>query len=177
MLAVRGRGGTEAQQIAAVLHHVSEDCDVPDDVLNQRFPAEDCDSPAGRRLRMAGVEAAGPLRGRRSGGEGTRGHRSFVPACGVRGISPLQTAHRRTLRLSGRGGARVASVRSRRLHCPADCTALDSAQARTLWRSERRLPGTRWGLRSRVRGRKIPWLTCRECPPLRRRRHRGPRTR
>jgi hypothetical protein len=43
MFAVRERGGSIEQQVAAVLHDVIEDCDVPDDYLVQRFPAEVCD--------------------------------------------------------------------------------------------------------------------------------------
>lgn len=43
MLAVRERGGSPTQQAAAVLHDVIEDCDVPDDFLAERFPAEVCD--------------------------------------------------------------------------------------------------------------------------------------
>ena len=31
------------QQVAAVLHDVIEDCDVPHDFLAERFPAEACD--------------------------------------------------------------------------------------------------------------------------------------
>ena len=31
------------KQAAAVLHNAIEDCDVPDDFLEQRFPAEVCD--------------------------------------------------------------------------------------------------------------------------------------
>ena len=40
LLAVRERSGTVAQQAAAVLHDVIEDCDVPDGFLEERFPAE-----------------------------------------------------------------------------------------------------------------------------------------
>jgi hypothetical protein len=43
MLAVRERGGTVEQQAAAVLHDVIEDCDVDDDFLGARFPADVCD--------------------------------------------------------------------------------------------------------------------------------------
>ena len=43
MHAVRASGGTIEQQAAAVLHDVIEDCDVPDDFLATRFPAEVCD--------------------------------------------------------------------------------------------------------------------------------------
>jgi (p)ppGpp synthase/HD superfamily hydrolase len=43
MFAVSERSGTVAQQAAAVLHDVIEDCDVPDDFLEQRFPVEVCD--------------------------------------------------------------------------------------------------------------------------------------
>jgi (p)ppGpp synthase/HD superfamily hydrolase len=43
MFAVRERGGSVAQQAAAVLHDVIEDCDVPDGYLEQRFPSEVCD--------------------------------------------------------------------------------------------------------------------------------------
>jgi hypothetical protein len=42
MLAVGERGGSVAQQAAAVLHDVIEDCDVPDDFLDQRFSAQIC---------------------------------------------------------------------------------------------------------------------------------------
>jgi (p)ppGpp synthase/HD superfamily hydrolase len=43
MLAVRERGGSPHQQAAGVLHDVIEDCDVSDDFLQERFPAEVCD--------------------------------------------------------------------------------------------------------------------------------------
>ena len=43
MFAVREHGGTVAQQAAAVLHDVIEDCDVPDDFLDERFPREVCE--------------------------------------------------------------------------------------------------------------------------------------
>lgn len=43
MLAVRSHAGSIEQQVAAVLHDVLEDCDVPDDFLAQRFPPEVCD--------------------------------------------------------------------------------------------------------------------------------------
>jgi len=43
MLAVRERGVCVEQQAAAALHDVIEDCDVPDDFLAARFPAEVCD--------------------------------------------------------------------------------------------------------------------------------------
>jgi guanosine-3',5'-bis(diphosphate) 3'-pyrophosphohydrolase len=43
MLTVREHGGSVAQQAAAVLHDVIEDCDIPDGFLEQRFPTEVCD--------------------------------------------------------------------------------------------------------------------------------------
>lgn len=42
MLTVRSHSGSIEQQVAAVLHDVLEDCDVPDDFLEQRFPSGVC---------------------------------------------------------------------------------------------------------------------------------------
>jgi GTP pyrophosphokinase len=56
MQAVRALGGSIEQQAAAVLRDVSEDCDVPDDFLTDRFPVVVCDlvdalTKVGRGLR------------------------------------------------------------------------------------------------------------------------------